>query len=84
VPISVRRAAARELRGARKQARREGASLPPVPGRTMPKEIRHEGARLLIYLAALAAVLVGVSLAGPASAGIAAATANSLDVLWQC
>jgi|GEM_PF-6252893 hypothetical protein len=50
----------------------------------MPKEIRHEGARLLIYLAALAAVLVGVSLAGPASAGIAAATANSLDVLWQC
>jgi hypothetical protein len=50
----------------------------------MPKEIRHEGARLLIYLAALAAVLVGVSLAGPASAGIAAAPANSLDVLWQC
>jgi hypothetical protein len=45
--------------------------------------MRRGGARLLIYLAALVAVLVGVSLAGPASAGIPAATARSLDVLWQ-
>ena len=49
----------------------------------MSKGMRRGGARLLIYLAALVAVLVGVSLAGPASAGIAAATASFLDVLWQ-
>jgi hypothetical protein len=34
-------------------------------------------------LAALMALLVGISVAGPASAGVPAATASSLDVLWQ-
>lgn len=56
--------------------------MPPVPGRTA-KGMRHGGARLVFYLAVLVGVLVGVSVAGPASAGIPAATAGSLDVLWQ-
>ena len=45
--------------------------------------MRHGGARLVFYLAALVAVLVGISVAGPASAGVPAATASSLAVLWQ-
>jgi hypothetical protein len=45
--------------------------------------MRYGGVRLLVYLAALVAVLVGIALAGPASAGIPAATVSSLDVLWQ-
>ena len=81
--ISVRRAAAGELRRARRRARRGDASLPPVPGRPVSKEMRHGGAHLVFYLAVLLGVLVGISVAGPASAGIPAATASSLDVLWQ-
>ncbi len=57
--------------------------MPPVPGRAVSNEMRHGGARLVFYLAALMAVLVGISVAGSASAGIPAATASSLDVLWQ-
>jgi hypothetical protein len=83
VLISVRRATASELRRARKRALREDASLPPAPGRAVSKEMRHGGARLVFYLAVLAGVLAGISVAGPASAGIPAATASSLDVLWQ-
>lgn len=45
--------------------------------------MRHEGARLLFYLAALVAMLAGISVASLASAGIPAATVSSLDVLWQ-
>ncbi len=52
--------------------------MPPAP-----KAMRRGGARLLIYLAALVAVFVGISLVGRASAGISAATSSSLQVLWQ-
>jgi len=57
--------------------------LPPVPGRGVSQEMRHGGARLVVYLVVLVGGLVGISVAGPASAGIPAATASSLDVLWQ-
>jgi ADP-ribose pyrophosphatase YjhB (NUDIX family) len=45
--------------------------------------MRHGGVRLVFYLAVLVGVLVGISVAGPASTGVPAATASSLDVLWQ-
>jgi hypothetical protein len=54
-----------------------------MPGRAVSKEMRHGGARLVFYLAVLVGVLVSISVAGPASAGVPAATASSLDVLWQ-
>jgi hypothetical protein len=43
----------------------------------MRRALALEVARLLIYLAELVAVLIGVSLAGPASAGIQAVRASS-------
>ena len=85
---SVRRAADRQLRKARRSARRSGASRPPWP--TAPGRLAgsvwgwHQSvAGLLVGLVAWVGALTVVGLARPRSSGIPAATSSFLAVLWQ-
>lgn len=85
---SVRRAASRRLREDREVARRHGACRPPWPtvlGRAAGWVWgwHRSAAGLLAGLAVWVAVLSGAALARSRSAGIAAATTGSLQVLWQ-
>jgi hypothetical protein len=85
---SVRRAGDRQLRKARRSARRDGASRPPWP--TAPRRLAgsvwgwHQSVGgLLVELAVWVGVLTWVGMAGPRSSGISAATSSFLAVLWQ-
>ena len=85
---SVRRSADRQLRKARRSARRDGVSRPPWP--TAPGRLagsvwgRHQSvAGLLVGLVIWVGALTVVSLARPRSSGISAATSSFLAVLWQ-
>lgn len=85
---SVRRVADRQLRRARRSARRNGASRPPwptAPGRLAGSVWRwHQSAAgLLVGLVAWVGALIVVGLARPRSFGISAATSSFLAVLWQ-
>lgn len=84
--LSVRRAASRELRKACRTARANGAVRPPWRrswGRFGVGVNQPGPVRLLVYLATWVALLTGISLARPASDGVAAATIGVLEVLWQ-
>jgi hypothetical protein len=85
---SVRRAADRQLRKARRSARRNGASRPPWP--TAPVRLAgsvwgwHQSvAGLLAGLVVWVGVLIIAGLARPRSSGLPAATASFLALLWQ-
>lgn len=85
---SVRRAADRQLRKARRSARRNGASRPPWPtalGRLAGSVWgwHRSVAGLLVALVVWVSALTGVGLARPRSSGIPAATSSFLAVLWQ-
>ena len=85
---SVRRAAVRQLRQARRSARRRGVerpSWPTVLGRTAEWAggWQRGAAGLLAGLLVWVAALITSAFVRPASAGIPAATTGFLQVLWQ-
>ena len=84
--LSIRHAASRRLRKERRATRRHSSIRPPwrrLPERALSGGVRPGAVRLLIFLALWAGLLVGISFIGPASAGLPAATASALEVLWQ-